>query len=138
MNELEAALLLNMVPGIGAVRFQNLKDSFGSLGTVFQVSEKELLRVEGLSEKIISSILSCVDRSYLAKEEMELADQQGIKILSLSDSNYPKNLKTIYNPPPILYVKGDFSLLESDSLALVGTRTPTPMERKSQPGWLGI
>lgn len=134
MNELEAALLLNMVPGIGAVRFQNLKDTFGSLATVFQVSKKELLRVEGLSEKIISSILAYANRLYLAKEEMELADQHGIKILSLNDSNYPTNLKMIYNPPPILYVKGDFSLLESDSLALVGTRTPTPYGEKVTAG----
>ncbi len=48
-----------------------------------------------------------------------------IKCLSLDDDNYPKLLKEIYDPPFILYIRGDFSVLSSELVSVVGTRKPS-------------
>lgn len=130
MNEQEAAILLNMVPGIGAIRLQNLRNHFGSLQNVFQTREKELHAVAGISETLSAAISFYANHLEFVSEEVELAKNHGIEILTLNDPNYPQNLKMIYNPPPVLYLKGDPALLESDSLAMVGTRTPTPYGEK--------
>ncbi len=53
-----------------------------------------------------------------------------LKFLSISyvtilDENYPQRLKEIFNPPAILFYRGDLSLIEN-SLAVVGSRKPSP------------
>lgn len=50
----------------------------------------------------------------------------GAQTLSLSDERYPALLRTIYDPPPLLYVLGDVSLLQEAQLAVVGSRRASP------------
>ena len=50
----------------------------------------------------------------------------GAQTLSLSDERYPALLRTIYDPPPLLYVRGDLSLLQEAQLAVVGSRRASP------------
>ncbi|MGN7374953.1 DNA-processing protein DprA [Bacillus halotolerans] len=52
--------------------------------------------------------------------------QQGIKVIPISSDQYPFWLKTIYDPPPVLFAKGDISLLSlGRKIGIVGTRHPT-------------
>src|SRR5207249_508754 len=62
----------------------------------------------------------------LAREEMARAADAGVTVVSVADSAYPPRLKEIYDPPAILYVRGDAQLLTKPGLAVVGTRHPTP------------
>lgn len=57
-----------------------------------------------------------------AEEQLLLAEQTRTKILLLTDPSYPTLLKQIYAPPPILFVRGDTTLLNKKSIAIVGTR----------------
>jgi DNA processing protein len=61
-----------------------------------------------------------------AEEEWAKAAKLGIAIVSYDSDLYPERLKEIYDPPPVLWVKGDGRLLERSSIAVVGTRRPTP------------
>jgi DNA processing protein len=62
----------------------------------------------------------------LASEEMARATSAGIAVLAFDDPSYPPRLKEIYDPPLILYVRGDPQILSKPGIAVVGTRHPTP------------
>ena len=61
----------------------------------------------------------------LAREEMARAANAGVAVVSVADTAYPPRLKEIYDPPTILYVRGDAELLTKPGIAVVGTRHPT-------------
>jgi DNA processing protein len=61
-----------------------------------------------------------------AEEEWARVAAQGATIVSFGCREYPERLKEIYDPPPVLWVRGDVSLLSRPSIAVVGTRHPTP------------
>lgn len=60
-----------------------------------------------------------------AMRVIEEAEGQGVKILSSDDSRFPSQLRTIPDPPVVLYVKGELNALAHPALAVVGTREPT-------------
>jgi len=61
-----------------------------------------------------------------AEEEWAAVVAQGATVLSYSCSDYPERLREIYDPPPVLWARGDVSLLARPSIAVVGTRHPSP------------
>jgi len=118
---LEDLVHLNMTQGIGAIGFQNLIARFGSTAAILAAPENQLVRVKGLGPKRASKIAASRAHQDPCKE-IEAAASCGIRIIGLGDPDYPALLKAIYDPPLVLYVKGD--LLESDALAvaIVGAR----------------
>ncbi|MDB1135057.1 DNA-processing protein DprA [Candidatus Anaplasma sp. TIGMIC] len=63
---------------------------------------------------------------YEAEKELDMCQRMGAKIISIFDANYPKTLSHIFDPPPVITILGDDSLLSStDIVALVGSRTPS-------------
>lgn len=124
MEEREYLIALNMIPGIGRVLFQRLVDCFGKATAAFKASSDELQRVEGIGPKIAAVIVSFPVEKLLTRE-IEQARRRKVRILVLSDEEYPVNLKSIFDPPPVLYVKGKIEKQDMISIAIVGTRTPT-------------
>jgi DNA processing protein len=61
-----------------------------------------------------------------AEKELEKVRQQGCRLLSWDEPEYPALLKEIYDPPVLLYARGDLSVLSSTCLAMVGARKPSP------------
>jgi DNA processing protein len=117
-------LALLLTPGLGPTKSRKLVEHFGSAERVFQASLTEL---EGASIQSISAQSIATGKSAeLAREEMANATKAGITILSLDDPQYPPRLKEIYDPPLILYVRGDPEILTKPGLAVIGTRHPTP------------
>lgn len=125
MNEKEATILLNMVPEVGPLRFQHLKNRFPDLKEVFNASIPELKSVEEISEIIAKTILAFGNEKAKLVNELTLAKENGVTILTLADALYPPFLKSLHDPPPVLYCKGDCNLLSLPSIALVGSRRPT-------------
>ena len=62
----------------------------------------------------------------LAQDELGKAADAGARIVALDDPGYPAQLKQIYDPPLILYVRGNDEVITHPGIALVGTRHPTP------------
>jgi len=117
-------LALALTPSLGAVRARKLAEHFGGVDQVFRASLTEL-EAAGLRAEAAQSI--ALGKSIaLAEEEAVRAAAAGAEIVSFDDSAYPTLLRNIYDPPILLYVRGDRSLLESPSVAVVGTRHPTP------------
>jgi DNA processing protein len=117
-------LALRLVPGLGARQAFKLVEVYRSAQAIFRAGRTELRGV-GLSEGVAASITSgCTFDD--AVQQQELALQQGVAILPLTSPAYPSLLKEIYDPPPVLFVRGDAELLARPMVAIVGSRRATP------------
>lgn len=116
------ALLLT--PGLGPAKARKLVEHFGSPENVFGAP---LTSLEESGIQAVSAQAIVTGRSMeLAGEEVARAAGAGVCLLSLEDFTYPPRLKEIYDPPLILYVRGDPDILSKPGIAVVGTRHPTP------------
>jgi DNA processing protein len=103
---------------------RHLVDRFGNVVAIFRASLTEL-EATGLLAVSAQSI-GTGKSLELAQEELEKAKAAGAQIISLDDSRHPSRLREIYDPPVILYVRGDGGVLSQPGIAVVGTRHPTP------------
>src|SRR5688572_14701305 len=118
----------NLIKGIGAVRMQALIQHFGDLEVAWKSAPIELARA-GLGEKVIERILQARQNVDLEKLWAKI-ESQGIKILTWEDETYPQRLKEIEQPPPVLYIRGDYLPDDLFGVAIVGTRRVTPYGRQ--------
>src|SRR6202171_2878719 len=113
-----------MTPGLGSRLTGKLLRQFGWPGGIFRASltELEACRLPSAPARAVQS------RSAHKDAEAELAKVRklGCRLLNWDEPEYPKRLLEIYDPPPLLYVRGDTSVLNRHSISMVGTRRPTP------------
>ncbi len=119
-----AWLALALSPGLGPKRILDAMRELKPAARLFALSLTDL---EGLRFPAESAqyIFDGKARSA-AEEEWERVTAQGATILSYDCAEYPERLREIYDPPPVLWVRGDASLLAKPSIAIVGTRHPSP------------
>jgi len=127
MESLIQWLGLKSVPGVGNRLFFHLIEHFESPKKVFSAPKVELLKVEGVSDRLVP-VIQRYKIPKEVKEDLSLAQKNGVKIITFSDSDYPSLLRHIHDPPPVLYVRGK---VHGDSLniAIVGSRNPTSYGR---------
>ncbi len=115
---------LSMTPGVGAGRGKKLVEFFGGVDAVFAASLTDL-EAAGLPAAAAQSI--ALGKSLeLAGEELDRLRELGGTAIAPGDPRYPARLLEIYDPPLILYVRGDAEVLGKFGIAVVGTRHPTP------------
>ena len=115
---------LASVEGLGPVKKLALLNKFKSVKKIYNATEKEILKVDGMSDKIVQNMQKAKDAKLLEKYEKYIL-KNDIKIINISDDNYPAKLKNIYAPPITIFAKGDISLLSSKAIAIVGSREPS-------------
>lgn len=117
-------LALALTQGLGPTRIRKLIEHFGSPERLFHASLTEL---EATGMLAVSAQSLATGKSLeLAQLECVKVAETGAKVVSLSDPAYPPRLKEIYDPPVVLFVRGDVELLAKPGIAVVGTRHPTP------------
>lgn len=124
MTSQDAYLLLNAADGIGPRRVRSLLARFGTPEAVFAASAAELSGVDGIGEKSAAALLSAAE-TFSPEEERARAADCGARILTPADAEYPAPLREIPTPPLALYVRGTLSESDANSIAVVGTRTPS-------------
>jgi DNA processing protein len=108
------------VKGIGAVRFQALLDAFGDAKTAWHAPQNALSQI-GLSQKLVDSLIQT--RTQLDLERIwEKLVAHNIQVLTWDDEAYPRRLRQIGQPPPVLYLRGDLQPDDDWAVAVVGTR----------------
>ena len=113
----------NHVRGIGAVRMQRLLQFFGDLSIAWEAPLDGLIAA-GLSEKLALQVAA--SRKTIHPEELfTRIRERGITILTLEDDDYPRKLREIEQPPPVLYILGEITDADDWAVALVGTRRMT-------------
>jgi DNA processing protein len=119
-----AWLALALSPGLGPKRILDAMREVDAPGRIFAMplTELEGLRFPAPAAQFI------FDGKARAAAEAELArvSAQGATVVSFDCPEYPERLKEIYDPPPVLWVRGDVGLLSRPAIAVVGTRHPTP------------
>jgi len=114
-------IALNLVPGIGSVAYRNLIHVFKDPRRVFEASRKELQRVDGVGATLAEA-LSNFPLEKRLENELNRIENLGVSVLTYQDPGYPKNLLAIYDPPPVLYVRGQFESRDNSAIAIVGSR----------------
>src|SRR5512134_1334735 len=118
----------NLIKGIGAVRMQALIKHFGDLELAWKAAPIDLARA-GLGLKLIERIIQARQNVDLDKLWSKI-EAQGIKILTWQDEAYPQRLKEIEQPPPVLYLRGEYLPDDLFAVAIVGTRRVTAYGRQ--------
>jgi DNA processing protein len=121
MERLEAYLVLNSLRLIGPVRVRRLVERFGSVEQIFLQSTSSLTSVEGVGQKAAESIRAWEQNFDLAGELAEL-QRLGIGVIDREDKRYPQQLLEIYDPPLLLYYKGDLAAANRHGVGVVGAR----------------
>ena len=107
---------------------RRLLDQFKSPEAVFHAPMKELLRIEGLGEKVAQAIQRGPLEKIVEKELNRLKETGG-RVITLTDEAYPRRLKDIYDPPALLYIRGELRIEDEFAVAIVGSRKTTPYGR---------
>ncbi len=117
-------LALALTPGLGARTAGKLLREFGSPDAIFNAS---LTALEG--QRLPAAVAQALhSRRPLSDAAKELAQVQaaGCRLLTWDEPEYPARLREIYDPPPLLYVRGNIELLNRHLISIVGARRPTP------------
>ena len=122
--ETKSLIHLNLVPGIGNHTIRRLLTAFGSAEKSVAATSAELAQIDGLTPDVRRQLIDGRSRAPLA-QELELIEQHGCHIVTISDNTYPPLLKQIHDPPVLLYIIGEFPLQDAPSIAIVGSRSPT-------------
>ena len=119
-----AWLALALSPGLGPKRILDAMQQLDAPGRVFAMPLTEL---EGLRFPAAAAQFIFDGKARAAAEaEWARVAAQGATIVSFGCTEYPERLKEIYDPPPVLWVRGAVGLLSRPSIAVVGTRHPSP------------
>src|SRR4030042_3069048 len=122
--DLKYWVAFGLVPRIGRARFLLLEKHFGRLESAWTATAAEL-RAAGLDQASVTSILA--SRPQISPEaEMDKLRRHHVQALNWNDPSYPGKLKEIYDPPPVLYVRGEITPADEWAVAVVGTRRATP------------
>lgn len=121
MENLEYWIWLSRIEKLGSIKIQRLLKRYKYPKEIWKCKKEDLLKLEGIGEKIAEEILNNKYRIGL-KEEIRKMEKENVELISIYDENYPENLKQLYDKPISLYVKGNKKLLNEFSLAIIGCR----------------
>jgi len=128
MDEKAYWIGFNKIRGIGYVRTMKLLEFFGDLQPAWNATESSLLEA-GLPPRLVKEFLSVRETIDLDKDFNGI-QSKGIIVLTIKDSDYPKKLLSIEQPPPVIYLKGGLKESDETAVAIVGTRNPTAYGRQ--------
>jgi DNA processing protein len=110
--------------GINSDKIEKLENIFDSIKVIQYFNKKDFESLGLFNSNIIEKLLdSNIDEVLNTIYNMKKSNNIGI--LTIHSGNYPINLGYIQNKPFVLYYKGNIELINSNSIAIVGTRKPT-------------
>lgn len=119
-----AWMALVLSPQMGSTRTLRAMSRLQSPAALFAASLTEL---EGLGLPAVAARFVFEGRARAAAEaELQRVEEQHAGFLTHDCPGYPERLREIYDPPAVLWHRGDTSILPLPGIAVVGTRHPTP------------
>lgn len=119
--DIEQWLKLIRAEGVGPATFAKLLKHFETADRILGSSVKELSKVNGVGYKTAERIAATREK-FDPASELDLAHKLGVWIINLDDNRYPPVLKQIYDPPPVLYIKGTLARQDNLAISIVGSR----------------
>ncbi len=122
--EKESLIALTMIPGVGPGRIRSLVAGLGSATAVLQASEKALISNGGIGQQTAAAIRA-FDGYAAVSDQLMRAARADARMVTYWDDAYPDLLRMLFDPPVLLWVRGDVLSMAAPSIAIVGTRKPT-------------
>jgi len=119
--DIEKWLKLIRADSVGPTTFAKLIKYFGSAERALGASAGEMAGIDGVGLKTAEQIAR-TRNEFDTTAELELAEKLGVHIIHIADERYPPVLKRIYDPPPVLYIKGSLTRQDNLSISIVGSR----------------
>ncbi len=125
LSDRDALLMLTMVSGLAPLPTRRALEAMGSAQAVLnarpgQLAEAAMIK-HSAAQRITDQIRELMTDGSLDREK-ELVEQRNVKLITLDDENYPRLLRHIPDPPPVLFVRGRFDPTDALALAVVGSR----------------
>ncbi|PKD42905.1 DNA-protecting protein DprA [Rhodohalobacter barkolensis] len=129
-------IALSLVPEMGPGRAKKLLQLTGveSADQLFDLNIRDYLKADGIGKQV-SKYLSEFDDWEAVDKILLRTEKIAATLIAFDDDHYPKLLKHIYDPPLILWCKGDLSVLDEPGIAVVGTRNPGSYGLKQSEYW---
>lgn len=122
MKNFKYWIWFSKIERLGSIRKQKLLEKFNNdIEGIWNAKKEDLLKLEGIGEKIVEEILNDKYRMGI-EEEIKRMEKEEVRLISICDEDYPKKLKQIYDKPICLYVKGNIKILNEFSLGIIGCR----------------
>jgi DNA processing protein len=120
-RDIDKWLKLIRTDEVGPVTFGRLLKHFGSVDAALGAPVRAMMKVEGIGLTTAERIAASRDK-FDSCAELDLAEKLRVWLVHMEDPRYPPVLKQIYDPPPVLYVKGTLCRENSLAVAIVGSR----------------
>ena len=118
-------LALERVPGVGPVTIARLVGAFGSPGAALQAGYREIVELTEVGERLARVVAEFDPPERAIHEDLKTLEKLEARVVTRWDDEYPSNLKDIYDPPALLFVRGEITPEDVRAVAVVGTRNPT-------------
>lgn len=122
-------LVLSRIPGLGPARINAIISRFGGSPDLLRAGADDFQRITGIGEQLsgeIAGFLRQPEKRRAAEQEaigqFESLERCNARLVTILDPGYPSLLKEIYDPPPVLFIRGTLPNPEQPSIAVVGTR----------------
>jgi DNA processing protein len=122
-------LMLLKAPGLGLQTLYKALKFFENPEKIFLASKTELKECKLFDKKTIDFLKN--PDFDLIKQDIDWSKKDYCHIITLIDEKYPEQLKKIYDPPPLLYVRGDLDCISLPQIAIIGSRNPSPSGSKN-------
>lgn len=123
MNNIPYLLALHSIDGLGPVRLRRVLEYFKDPKLAWEAPTEQIIKL-GIPRPV-ANLLSETRKKLDPETYVKKMVSEGIKWVTVYDENYPKLLAQIYDPPTVLYYKGDLGTLDQKTVAVVGTRKIT-------------
>ena len=127
-KSLPAPLLLSLLPGVGASRYWEWVEHFGSASLALKADPQIIGKCPDKAKSVLADYHQHGTESQLAQQALSIMAATGAEhaeLITIEDAAYPALLKHIHRAPPVLFAKGNTALLHHPQIAIVGTRNPT-------------
>src|SRR5882762_3105422 len=124
MNNLLYQIALTLIPNVGCVQAKTLLEIYGNAEAVFKAKKKDLSAIENIG-LIRAGNIKAFEDFKAAENEIKFIEKYKIQPLFITDKNYPQRLLNCYDPPTLLYYKGNADLNTSKIISVIGTRSNT-------------
>ena len=115
---------ISRIKGLNFMSLQKILNVSKTIENIWNMDKLALSKIDTLSKELIEEILNLEYRRNL-QNYIYYMEKNNIKMLNIFDEKYPKKLKNIYDPPLVLYIKGDEKILNEFGIGLIGCRMCT-------------
>jgi DNA processing protein len=132
MNVVDArqCLALHCLPGLGDIRLARLFQRYKTPASIWEsLGDWHALAIPIETRQAAALVQKSGYREFAGRSidaQLDVLQQADAAVLWLTDADYPALLRTIYDPPPILYLRGDVNFLQRTQVAIVGSRKASP------------